>query len=307
MTAAWVAGAVRARAIVGRCIGPTYSRRLAESESLAAALRLLEDTPYGRDVHRGQTLAEAQHAIAAVTLWHLRVLAGWVPPDGVHLLRALAAWFEIANADGLLLGMRGGSPAAEFELGTLATAWPRLRSAGSPAALRAALAASVWGDPGGDSPREIRLGMRARWATLVAAAGGPARTWACGAAALMMAGDRFVARRQLPPAALARLRRLLDEGALGAESVAALASALPAQLRWAFADASSAEDLWRAEAAWWARVEWDSGVLLGTSVIGSESVLGASVLLACDAWRARAALEIAARGGGPLEAYDAVA
>lgn len=306
MTAAWVAGSVRARAIAGRCIGPAYSRRLAESESLPTALLLLEDTPYGRDVHRGQTLAEAQHAIAAVTLWHLRVLAGWVPPDGVHLLRALAAWFEIANTDGLLLAMRGRPPAPEFELGTLATAWPRLRSAGSPAALRAALAASAWGDPGGDSPREIRLGMRARWATLVAGAGGPARIWACGAAALLVAG-RFVAGQQLPPAVLARLRRLLNEGVLGAGSVDALTSALPTQLRWALADASSAEDLWRAEAAWWARVEWDGGVLLGTSVIGSESALGASVLLACDAWRARAALEIAARGGGPLGAYDAVA
>jgi hypothetical protein len=29
--------------------------------------------------------------------------------------------------------------------------------------------------------------------------------------------------------------------------------------------------------------------------------------MAADAWRVRAALEIAARGGGPLEAYDAVA
>jgi hypothetical protein len=36
-------------------------------------------------------------------------------------------------------------------------------------------------------------------------------------------------------------------------------------------------------------------------------VLGAVALLAADARRVRAALELAARGGAPLEAYDALA
>jgi len=30
-------------------------------------------------------------------------------------------------------------------------------------------------------------------------------------------------------------------------------------------------------------------------------------VLAVDAWRGRAALELAARGGGPMEVFDAVA
>jgi hypothetical protein len=33
-------------------------------------------------------------------------------------------------------------------------------------------------------------------------------------------------------------------------------------------------------------------------------VLGAVAVMACHAWRIRAALELAARGGTPMEAYD---
>jgi hypothetical protein len=40
---------------------------------------------------------------------------------------------------------------------------------------------------------------------------------------------------------------------------------------------------------------------------GRGVLVGAVALLAVDAWRVRAALEVAARGGGPTEALDAVA
>jgi hypothetical protein len=42
-------------------------------------------------------LAAAQHAVSATMLWHLRVLAGWVPPYASGPLRVLAAGFEIAG------------------------------------------------------------------------------------------------------------------------------------------------------------------------------------------------------------------
>ena len=70
---------------------------------------------------------------------------------------------------------------------------------------------------------------------------------------------------------------------------------------------TSPADLWRAERAWLARVEQDGLRLLRTSSLDSGVVLGAVAVMGCDAWRARAALEIAARGGAPSEAYDELA
>ena len=51
---------------------------------LAQAEQILADSPYGHGVHVGQTLAEAEHALAATVLWHLRVLAGWQPRPGAR-------------------------------------------------------------------------------------------------------------------------------------------------------------------------------------------------------------------------------
>ncbi|HXZ70669.1 MAG TPA: hypothetical protein VEH31_07345, partial [Streptosporangiaceae bacterium] len=212
MSAGWVAGSVRARALARRRIGPAAARRAAASGSLEDALRLLAATPYGREVRAGQTLAQAQHGAAAAILWDLRVLAGWLPPGGVPLLQALAAWFEIANVDELLTALDGRPVAVHgemFTLGALATACPWLRSAGSVADLRAALAASAWGDMGADSLSAVRFGMRACWALRVAGFGEPAPAWATAGAALLVAGQRFVAGRPIPAAALPPLRGVL--------------------------------------------------------------------------------------------------
>ena len=187
MSVAWVAGGVRARALAPRRIGPEAARRVAAAGSLEAALRLLEATAYGREVHPGQSLAQAQHAAAAAILWDLRVLAGWLPQGGAHLLRTLAAWFEIANVDELLHTMRTGQPGNLFTLGSLATAWTRLREAGSVADLRAGLTASAWGDMGADSASAIRFGMRVRWGRWAASLRDPVRTWAIAATALLVA------------------------------------------------------------------------------------------------------------------------
>ena len=47
--------------------------------------------------------------------------------------------------------------------------------------------------------------------------------------------------------------------------------------------------------------------MIRRSTPGPEILVGAVALLAVDAWRVRAALEVAAHGGGPLEALDVVA
>jgi hypothetical protein len=304
-----------------RCIGAGAARELAACGSLGEALEALAATPYGRERLPGLTLSAAQHEIAGVILWNLRVLAGWLPGDGVRLLRALAGWFELANVEERLQAMSGRPADDEFALGALATAWPRLRQATSPAGLRAVLAASAWGDPGGDTAEAVLRGMRSRWAARVAAVGDPARSWAAGGEALLLAGQRFAPVSEARDTGTVPSRGglggssplastapgVLGTAAAGAVTLDELGRRLPARARWVLAGISSPDDLWRAEAAWWARVERDGFRLLRTSGLDSGPIIGAAAVMAADAWRIRAALEIAARGGGPLEAYDAVA
>jgi hypothetical protein len=65
--------------------------------------------------------------------------------------------------------------------------------------------------------------------------------------------------------------------------------------------------LWTAEARWWARVEADGLTMLGRSQFTRARTIGAVAVLAADAWRCRAALALASRGGGPMDVYDVVA
>jgi hypothetical protein len=307
MSGGWVAGSIRAKAMARRRIGAGLAREMAACGSLEDALKALAATPYGRERLPGRTLSAAQHEIADAILWNLRVLAGWLPGDGVRLLRALAGWFELANVEELLQAMAGRPVEAEFALGALATAWPRLRQATSLAGLRAVLAASAWGDPGGETAEAVLLGMRSRWAARVAAIGDPARSWAAGAEALLLAGQRFAPDGQAHDTGTDEAPGMLGPAAAGAATLDDLSRRLPARARWVLSGISSPGDLWRAEAAWWATVERDGFRLLRTSGLDSGPVIGAVAVMAADAWRIRAALEIAARGGGPLEAYDAVA
>ena len=46
--------------------------------------------------------------LAETVLWHLRVLAGWLPPAAVGRLRALAAWFELVNIEQRVDYLAGG-------------------------------------------------------------------------------------------------------------------------------------------------------------------------------------------------------
>ncbi len=304
MTAGWVAGTVRARAMARRVLGAEAARQLAASRSLPEAQRMLQQTPFRGAAEAGLSLAAAQHAAAETILWDLRVLAGWLPREGVSLLRLLAGWFEIANVDELLQTLAGQPAEMEFQLGALATAWPRLSEARTTVELRHALAASAWGDPGGDTSRDIRLAMRARWAVRVAASSDRARAWATMAAGLLHSaepsGDAAAATSRDGQAERpsARARPTNPGRPL---------HALPGQPRSSAAAAGTAAETWLAEADWWRRVEADGRALLRSSASDSDPVLGAVVVMAADARRVRAALASAARGGLALEAYDALA
>jgi hypothetical protein len=310
MSTGWVAGSVRATALARRRVGAAGARALASAASLDEALSLLVGTPYGHEVRVDQSLAEAQHAVAATLLWHLRVLAGWVPRQGTDLVRTFAAGFEVANVDEHLHALAGGGADPSFRLGTLATAWPRLARTGTVADVRATLTTSGWGDPGGDTPAAVRVGMRLAWMSRVAIAVQPAEAWAAGAAALLAARETHVGGRPLTDQQRVSAEPLLRSGWSGTRSLPDFAAALPPSARWAVAGVERPEELWRAEAAWWRRVEHDGFVLLRRGGFSDTPVIGAVAVLAADAWRVRAALEVAARPGVDavaMEAFDAMA
>jgi hypothetical protein len=258
-------------------------------------------------VRVGQSLGEAEHAVAATVLWHLRVLAGWQPRPGATALRLLAGWFEVANICEHARALAGGPPGPAFDLGALSTAWSRLHNASSLAELRHTLAASPWGDPGGESASDVAVGLGLGWAARVATGVPHAADWACGGAALLVARRLFVEQRPLTPSALIRAERILGTAPAAAHDLRRFSAALPTRARWALAGTTANGELWQAEFRWWATVERDGSEMLRDPRFGPAATIGAAAVLAADAWRCRAALQIAAAGGGPLEVYDAVA
>jgi hypothetical protein len=307
MTAGWVAGTVRSHAMARRRLGVAAARQVAACPSIAAALVALTSSPYRRELVAAASLADAQDALAATVLWDMRVLAGWLPADGVRMLRALAGWFEIANVDRWLVAWSGGPASRPYRLGMLATAWPRLAVAGSPGELRTALATSAWGDPGGASAQQIRLGMRLNWADRVRARVPVAAGWALGAVGLLVARERLAQGRDLPPRAAVLAGRMLGPDCVAAGSVRELAAAAPGPVARLLRDIDAPGDLWQAELRWWSWLRVDAAGLVSRAGFGPGAAVGAVALLAADAWLVRAALAVAARGGRDMEAFDALA
>ncbi|MDF3293287.1 hypothetical protein [Streptomyces silvisoli] len=306
MSAGWVAGVTRARAMLSRRVGASGARQVAAAEDLGEALRYLTATPYRKYLQAGGTLTDAQRAVMATLLWHLRVLAGWQPREGVAAVRLLAAGFEIANVEDHLRTLPGELPPEPYRLGALATAWPRLARTGGPDELRAALTASAWGDPGGSSPAQVATGMRIAAASRTAAAVPSAARWAAGRAALLVARELFVGARELTEPTARRASRLLGPTAMAARTFPEFRERLPHTARWAVRDVADADGLWRAETDWWTRIEQDGFELLRDSRFDASSVVGTVAVLSTDAWRVRAGLEMASRGGQPMEAFDAL-
>lgn len=307
MSAGWVAAGVRARAMTRRRLGRVDILRLAASPSVDAAVSALALTTYGSQVRPDQSLLEAQRAVVDTVAWNIRVLAGWTPREGVPMLRALIAPLEAANIRDHLLRLAGADPPEPFRLGGLTTAWARVQRATTVADVRNTLTASLWGDPGGVTPREIDLAMRTTVSDRVVAAVPAAGGWAAGATALLVAREVLLGGRELPPAALLAASRVVGVAAVSAGTLSDYRAELPTSARWALTDVDDPSDLWRAEARWWVRVDRDAGSLVRRSRTGSDSVVGAVGMMAADAWRVCGALELAARGGGPLEVFDAVA
>ncbi|OIJ95299.1 hypothetical protein [Streptomyces monashensis] len=308
MSAGWVAGAVRAQALVARYPGADGARDIAHGPTLDDALRRLATTPYARYTRTTAGLPDAQRAVAAGLLWHLRVLAGWLPPGGARLLVPLAAGFEIANVVSRLQAPEGRRTEAPepYRLGALETAWRSLERAETLAELRAALAASPWGDPGDDTPWALVTGMRMAAARRTAVSVPPAHRWAQGRAVLLTARELFVYHRSLTESVRRDAARLLGARASAASSYREFRDSLPLAARWVLADIDEPGELWRAETLWWRTVQAEGATMLRQGRYGPAVVVGAVGLLSVDTWRVRAALESAARGGRPGEAFDAL-
>ncbi|WKX69018.1 V-type ATPase subunit [Streptomyces sp. XD-27] len=307
VSAGWVAGVTRARAMLSRCAGAEGVREVAAAPTLDDALRYLAGTAYRHDLDPQVSPAQAQRAVGAALLWHLRVLAGWQPRRGADVVRLLAAGFEIANTEGHLRALsdaESAEPARPYRLGALSTAWPRLARTRSPAELRAVLATSAWGDPGGDTPAAVATGMRVSASVRTAAAVPEAARWAAGRLALLVARETFLLGRRMTRHAARGVARLLGPRAVEAASYPDFRQCLPDTARWALEGVDDVADLWRAEARWWERLERDGRDLLHVSRQSSAPVTGAVAVLSADAWRVRGALELAARGGGSWEAFD---
>ena len=320
MSAAWVAAAVRARGLVHRRLGPDTLRELESAPALGDAVAALADSPYGRYVRQGMPLEEAERAVSATVLWHLRVLAGWGPALSATSLRLLAGPFEIQNIEDLLMRFAGVRVEPPFELGSLALSWPRLSTAASPGELRQRLAASTWGDPGGDDLGTVRLGLRLAWSSQVADQLPALRRLAAAEAGLLVARANAgtvalearpleLARRLLgPDFSLGRNPSLLrahgvDDSGGGNVPAANAETGLPLQ-----ADGAVSWDrLWMAEAAWWSEAEATGSRLAASSNPSESMVVGVVLLLAVDAWKARRALQLVAAQQTPDELVDALA
>jgi len=304
VSAGWIAAGVRARLLLRRRLGRERARAVAESRSLGDALALLAATGYAVELEPAHSLEEAQRAVARSVLFHLRLLAGWLPPGGAGLARALAAWFELVNLEERLAFLGGAELRQPFDLGALAIAWPAAAQAQTAAELRSAIAASAWGDPGGETAETVHFGLRLSWARRVLGAAPELSGLVAGALALLVARELFVAGRPV---------ELLTGGAIPvlgpgwetSRTLGELGEGLPERAAWALADIDAAERLWEAEAAWWERVEQEGERLARRPLEDRAVVAGVAALLAADAWRTSAALALADRGG-PLELREAL-
>jgi hypothetical protein len=296
MKPAWTAGVTRARLLLSRRIGAELASSVAASRSLADGLAALAGSAYGERIRAGQDLAMAERGVADTLLWHLRILAGWLPAAGAALVRALAAWFELANIDARLAALDGdGREPVPFALGPLSTAWGAAEQARTIEDLADAVSSSAWALPRAHSPAALAIGLRVAWARRVVESAPEAADWVAGAGALLAARELIVAHsseyaeqlRQLPG---------MDDRALSAGTLGAMRDALGVRAGWALGTIGEPDELWRAELAWWDRVEDDSRLLLGRSD-DEAVVLAAVALLAVDAQRTARALRSAAQGG----------
>ena len=298
MSARWVAAGVRSRGLASHRLGIEGARRVAGASSLAQAVETLLGGPYGRRLRPGMGLDAAQRAVADTAVWNLRVLAGWGSGVEAGGMRILATLFEIPWVTDHLRALAGSPVAPPVDLGALSTLGRTVGRAASPDEVRRALARSPWGDPGVSDIAGIRSAMQLAWARRVVLGVPAAARWAAGFAALVVArAGAAGALSSLGGAPRHDARRVLGPGWDVAGGPPELRRRIPRSGSWVLEGVDDVEGLWRAECRWWHALDSDGRALLARSGPGEASTIGAFGMLVADAWRVRAALEMAARGG----------
>lgn len=283
MSAGWIAGDVRARALVA-AEGTDVASSVAATPGFAPAVAILGQTRWIRDIDSATSVEAAQRAVFATLIWQLRVLSGWLPSEGVEVIRSCVAWFEITNIEDRLAYFAGAPAAVPYELGRLGVISASLSGTSGAEDIRRLMRASAWGDPGSEAAYAIRMWLRHRWHRRARDASPELRIWADAAAWLFALRERMAGRA-------------------GADVIASVPPSLPSSWRWVTAATWSADELWRAEERWWAQMRQEGLQALREPVGGRGPALGAVITLAASARRIATAFEIAAGvGGGELDA-----
>jgi hypothetical protein len=318
VTAGWVAASTRGRSLLHRTIGADTARTLATADSWHEARAQLATSMYGASLPADADRRTARAVSSEATVWQLRVLAGWLPPASSGLARTFAAPVEIADIDRHLARLdRVGNPTIRsggvdvpqpVPLGSLATAWPRVARATTLDQVRNALARSPWGDPGGTDRATIGVALRVAWGRRLVRQAPVTTDWVHGAAAVLIARERFLFGREIPEIPARTLDQLLGTTWRRASSVDSLADDLPRSASWSLAAAgSSADGLWQSELAVIRRVGDDATTIVGSGRNGRDTVAAVMALLLVDLWRVVAAIESAGRAFVPAEVFDDVA
>lgn len=308
MSASWVAASIRARSLAQRRIGSVRCRQVASLADLSTALASLGDSAYAPRLVGVTGLADAQRATSETLLWQLRVLAGWLPPGGAGLIRAIAAAYERDNVVALDEHLQGGpEPSKAFHLGALSTAWPRLRSQSSRPALAEALHRSAWGATAPLDQVALRDVLTLAWLRRLSAAERSATGWSRSASVLIAARMVLVDQTVPTPRVLDLVHPWLGRAWATSRDLDQFRAALPRPAQAVLKQVEEPSDLWRAEARLRAEVEADAVRMMHASLPGPDVVLGAVAVLAVDGWRLRAALAAADAGSGSSEVLDAVA
>ena len=276
MSAGWIAGDVRARELASQ--PSDIAASVAAAPNLEAGIAVLGQAKWIRDIDEARTVAASQRAVLETLLWRLRVIAGWLPSEGVEMIRSCVLWFEVRNIEDRLAYFVGAPAPVPYELGRLGIISRALGATSSGEDIRRLMATSAWGDPGGVDAYRIRMWLRRTWHKRAREASPQLRVWSDAAAWLLADRERTAGRS-------------------GADHFAGTPPSLPSPWKWASVNWTGA-DLWRAEERWWTQVR-EEGLRLLHAPIGTPGpALGAIATLASSVHRIATALEIAAGVGG---------
>ena len=263
MSAGWVAGSVRGRLLTRRRLGTAGAREVARTGSSDAAVAALAGSSYGRDVHAGMSVGRRRAgrsgrcACGICGCWRDGCRLGPATPCGCS--PAGSSWSTSATGSLRWPASRVVEP---YVLGALAVAGPGWR----PRRPRMRFGRRSPGRPGATQGRRSGLTRRSPWRR-GGRAGWPTpypgrRTWAAGAAALVVPGSS-------PPASPARRRRRRSPAATRAgvgepqPMSRAWRRGCQPRRRWVLDGMDGPDDLWRAEGRWWRRVDDDAAASCG--------------------------------------------